>query len=75
MAEKTKAPTRSARKVPRPIIDLLVRCPKCRHRQHEYVYSLADKPWFQCEECRALSASGAWTVIAFSSKGLLARSD
>lgn len=53
-----------------PVIDLLLRCPRCRHEQHEYVYSSADKPWVKCDDCQQLSPSGAWTIVTLSSRGL-----
>jgi len=54
----------------RPAIDLLLRCPRCRHEQHEYVYSLTDKPWVKCNDCQQLSPSGAWTIVTLRSRGL-----
>lgn len=44
-------------------IDLLVRCPRCAHVQHEYVYSLFGKPYFKCEGCAVMTPSGAWSVL------------
>ena len=48
----------------KPIITLLVRCPKCRHTQYEYAYSLSDQPWFKCEGCGQLTPSGVWDIIS-----------
>lgn len=44
-------------------IDLLVKCPRCTHVQHEYVYSLFDKPYFKCEGCGVMTPSGVWGVL------------
>ena len=46
-------------------IELMVRCPRCRNVQYEYVYSLDEKPYFKCLGCGVLVPSGAWTVTYF----------
>lgn len=56
--------TRQPRAAPKPVIDLFIRCPKCCYTQHEYGYSLSDRPWFKCEGCGQVIPSGAWEVIA-----------
>lgn len=64
----SRTKTRQPRAGPRPVIDLFVRCPKCRHAQHEYGYSLSDRPWFKCEDCNQVIPSGAWYVITIGNK-------
>jgi len=66
---------RKARGKSGPVIDLLLRCLRCQHEQHEYVYFLTDKPWIKCNECQQLSPSGAWTIVTLSSRGLPATSN
>lgn len=51
------------KKTERKFIDLLIKCPRCGNVQHEYVYSLFDKPWFKCVGCEQLTPSGAWIVL------------
>jgi len=68
------ARTRKARGKDRPIIDFLVRCPKCQHGQHVYVYEVTDKPWIKCDYCGELLPRDAWSVITMSIKGLPASS-
>lgn len=60
MADKS-----AVKKPQRKYIDLMVKCPRCGNKQHEYVYSLDEKKWFKCNDCQQLSASGAWTVLYF----------
>lgn len=61
--QKSRTRTRQPGKVLPPTIDMFLKCPRCHHPQHEYVYTLSDKPWIKCGECGELSPSGAWKVI------------
>ena len=65
--QEGQARTRQATKQSKPVIDMLLKCPRCKHPQHEYVYSLYDKPWIKCDGCQQLSPSGSWNVIAVGS--------
>jgi len=58
MADKT-----AAQKSHQKYIELMVKCPRCWNVQHEYVYSLFEKPYFKCLGCGVLVPSGAWTVL------------
>lgn len=58
MAAKT-----AVEKPQRKFIDLMIKCPRCGHVQHEFVYSLFEKRWFKCLVCGTMSASGAWIVL------------
>ncbi|MBA7567061.1 hypothetical protein ES708_08761 [subsurface metagenome] len=53
----------------KPVLDFLLRCPKCQHGQHVYVYEVTDKPWVKCDHCAELIPTDAWAVIAMSGKG------
>ena len=62
------ARTTKAREKNPPFIDMFLRCPRCQHAQHIYVYNLDDKPWLKCNACDELSPSGAWGVITVGNK-------
>ena len=49
----------------RHVIDLFLRCPKCQHSQHEYVYNIGERPWIRCGGCGELVPEGAWGIISF----------
>lgn len=63
VTERTPARARKPQAKLPPVTDMFLKCPRCRHAQHVYVYNLDDKPWIKCDHCDTLLASGAWSVI------------
>ena len=66
--ETPQGRTRQHRGILQSIIDMLLKCPRCQHSQHTYVYQLDDKKWIKCQACDELIPSGAWGVIAVGNK-------
>ena len=66
-----KPPTRAKKPRTRslPVMELLLKCPRCQHPQREYVYRLVDKTWLKCQACQEMSAFGAWGVIYLTNDG------
>lgn len=59
---------KKAKGLTRPILDFLLKCPRCGQAQHEYMYQVSDKPWIKCEHCQQLSPIDSCSVICWTSK-------